>query len=107
MAPLTVGELRHTLSTFDPQGVIPGVSAEHSSYRGYYERIALQPGDGVRVITLRNYLRAITGRRMAGHKGGTYPINDGTLVHLALEGCLGPRITGVNPDCTLELEDDE
>lgn len=106
MAPLTVGELRRDLAHFHPQGIVPGVSATHSSYRGYYDRVALRPGPGVKVATLRKYLQVITGRRMVGSHGGTYPINDGTFVHLAAEGDLGPMIVGIGEDCTLVLEEE-
>ena len=103
---ITLGELRRRLADFDPFGVIQGVTADHTSYRGDYSNLALIPGRQVKLITLRKYLRSIDGRSMTGWKGGTFPIHDGVLVHLAHEGDTGPRIVGVSDSCRLIVQED-
>ena len=103
---MTLGELRRRLADFDPTGVIEGVTADHTSYRGDYSNLALIPGGRVKILTLRKYLTAITGRSMTGWKGGSFPIHDGILVHLAHEGDTGPRIVGVSDSCRLIVQED-
>lgn len=106
MSTMTIGELRRTLADYDPHGRLVGVTAEHSSYSEGDDRIALAPGVGVRVLTLRKRLGVLVGRTMNGIRGETHPISDNTLIHLAHRGELGPAIVGVSADCTIIVKED-
>ena len=67
---------------------------EFSSYRGYYEQLAIdytdEPADDFTVRDFKNLLEeALDQGTMEGYKGGTFSIDCDTEVVLANYGCSG------------------
>ena len=79
-----------------------GYPTEPHSYRGYYERLALQPVGGpttaADVIALLN---VADGETYQGYKGGDFTMGGHTFLHMAHYGYCGPQIVG------LRVEDDQ
>lgn len=72
------------------------------SYRGYYERLAIDPdGPPCTVAEFVKRARACVGTTFHGWKGGEFVMTENTLVHIARRGeTTDNRIVGV------ELNDD-
>lgn len=80
---------------------------EPHSYRGYYERLALEPSNREATAgELRKILADTIGDVFEGYKGGDYEMAGWTLVHIAAYGSTGPYVCGVsyNGENTLVVE---
>lgn len=81
----------------DPLGF--GLEAAYrgfDSYRGYYDRLALEPGSGIYTAgLLLDDARRAVGASFTGYKGGRFRMDESTPVYIALYGCLGPRLAGI------------
>lgn len=91
---MTVGDLIDWLKTRHPNAVIPGLSADADSYRGYYEHVSIEPGDYVYAGDLLAHLESQVGTTMTGYKGGEYKFDLGCYVFVARYGCTGPFLAG-------------
>jgi hypothetical protein len=107
--PLTVGQVMKYLndmkSLHGNDVIVPGLSADSDSYRGYYERLAIEPGSGVKAIDLFVHLNMKLGTIMTGYKGGDFFIGMETLVHVAHWGDTGPKLIDFD-DVTPVLEEE-
>jgi hypothetical protein len=86
---LTVRELLEKLFEMPRDAEIPGLDLDVGSYRGYYERLAIEPGPGVKAGELFDLIARRQGTYMTGYKGGEYEIHGDTLVHVARYGMCG------------------
>lgn len=91
------------------------IVSDFSSYRGYYEDLAIEP----EVFALHNRHRAVAsnvlhmaktclGKSFCGYKGGEYVMNKGTALWLSSYGvATGMRVCGVSDDghFLVDLED--
>jgi hypothetical protein len=68
-----------------------GFSNPHS-YRGIYADVAFEPTGGVTVAGMLQQARAAVGTVYRGWKGGDFPMNEYTDVHLAEVGCCGEEL---------------
>lgn len=93
--PMTVREVLDKLFEMPRDMVIPGLDLDVDSYRGYYERLAIEPGPGVRAGELFDLLARRQGTKMTGYKGGDYEIHGDTLVHVARYGETGPMLMDI------------
>lgn len=88
---VTVGELIAKLESAPKKlaiilsdGNSPGV---YSSYRGYYDHIAIEPGD--EPTTVKDFLKAtkeVVGKTYMGYKGGDYTMTKHTPVWVSAYG---------------------
>lgn len=88
----TVSELIEVLEQEDPALVVPnGFSSPHS-YRGFYERLAVEPASNVTVGEMLADLRGAIGTTYEGYKGGEYEMGEWSDVHLAEYGTCGEEL---------------
>lgn len=74
-----------------------GIAGPHS-YRGYYDRLALEPVSGVTdVADVLRSLREAVGSIYEGWKGGSYHMDSNTHVHVAHRGNTGVLTAQVMP----------
>jgi hypothetical protein len=67
-----------------------------SSYRGYYEDLALEPCDTRKTVQdVLAEARAALGEIFQGYKGGDFPMHRNSLLWLACWGSCGEKLTGV------------
>ena len=102
----TVGELIDALNEFDENRVIVGLTDYVESYRGYYQHVAIHPGEETTVGYLISQLRGALGTTMHGYKGGEYPFNKDCLVFVAGYGDTGPGLAGfhsIGPDLLMPI----
>lgn len=95
---MTLGELIAMLSRHDPNKVVRcGFGAPHS-YRGYYEQLAFEPMERVRVGDMLADATSALGATFEGYKGGEYRMDEETDCWLAFWGMsgemLGSRLLG-------------
>lgn len=109
----SLGSLRTALAAFPPETpVVVDVGGSPSaidSYRGYYDRLALETTDATRtaaeVIAL---LDGAEGETFYGYKGGEYDMDASTFVHVAPHGDCGPYVSGVRvEDESVVIETEE
>lgn len=96
---LTLGELIDELKRLG-SATVRGLGLEIDSYRGYYERNAIEPEPDtiLPAATLaREYSNQI-GKEITGYKGGDYNVSTRENVYLARYGATGPNIAGFVPD---------
>ena len=91
---MTLGEVIDYLRAVPEYSMVSGLDNATDSYRGYYERIAINRGDWVRARSLADDLAEKIGKTMIGYKGGEFPITEQTLVHVADYGYTGPMLVG-------------
>lgn len=91
---MTLGDVIDYLRAAPWGSMVSGLSLDADSYRGYYERIAIDRGDWARADSLADYLDEKVGKTMTGYKGGEYLITKQTLVHVAAYGFTGPMLVG-------------
>lgn len=90
---MELAELIEKLQDLDPDRVCrPGFQDPHS-YRGYYDRLAFVPCEEAKVSEMLEAAKEANGSTYYGWKGGDFTMGDESFVHLAHEGCLGPRVT--------------
>ena len=104
---MTLGELidalekcpRDALCQFDFLYHVPGALC---SYRGYYERLCIQPnGDRGRTVgCVLDQLRAAVYTDFEGWKGGTFHMHKSTLLHVDDEGHASETIVTGIQDCS-------
>ncbi len=92
--PHTIGSLLDRLKEMDRATKISGLSAESTSYRGYYEHVALVPGQTT-ARKLEAALRKSLGKNMTGYKGGDYTIKEDCRVFVAEYGDIGPQLVDI------------
>lgn len=101
---MQLGEVIQRLSKEDGDLVLPyGIEHPHS-YRGYYERLAVE-GDH-RPSTIADWLallRPCIGRTFYGWKGGEYTMGEDSLVYIANEGDCGEPITKLWIDALITI----
>ena len=93
--------------------VAPGVYPEGvTSYRGYYEDLALEFGSTpINARELGVTLIRANGKEFTGYKGGEFYMDDDTAIWLANYGSCGRAITGIEYDeaagvATIKTEED-
>lgn len=91
---LTVGQLIDVLDGMAPDAPILELSADADSYRGYYQHVSIEPGQGTTAKDLRDYLRTRLGTHMEGWKGGDFTFKEDCYVFVAPQGSTGPSLAG-------------
>lgn len=101
---MKLGEVIQRLSKENGDLILPyGIEHPHS-YRGYYERLALElDREPSTVDDWLALLRSCIGRTFQGWKGGEYTMGEDSLVHIANEGDCGEPITGPWIDALIAL----
>lgn len=95
---LTVDRLLAVLDALPADSVLQGLSREVDSYRGFYEHVAVEPGEGVTAGELAAELRAKIGTTMHGYKGGDFAFRGRCYVFVAGWGDTGPSLAGFTDD---------
>ncbi len=80
---MTIQSLIEMLEAVDPAIVIKNGFKEPQSYRGFYDQLAVEPAENVRVADMLKDLRGAIGSTYHGYKGGEYTMNEYTEVYLA------------------------
>ena len=89
---MTLGELILFLESQDQNKMVPiGFKSPHS-YRGYYEQLAFEPANNVKVCDMLECAREAVGTTYCGWKGGDFEMSEYTEVNLAEEGHTGESI---------------
>lgn len=84
---MTLGELISELEKHDTHKRVRHGFGEGASYRGYYEQLAFEPKENVLVIDMLQHARRCVGVTMQGYKGGSFEMDESSLVHIAEWGC--------------------
>lgn len=112
-APMTIGQLIVELSNYDPD--LPLCIHQKnigwhdvSSYRGYYDHLAIEPGECILTVKdAQRDLQQALGRTFVGYKGGEYTMTETTPVWVANWGqCSRYAVCGVGDwvDGTVMIE---
>lgn len=97
---MTLRELINALRALPEGAIVTGFDTDIESYRGYYERNAVEPDEGTIIpASLAAYeLESQIGNSITGYKGGDYVISADELVYYASYGKTGPSIIGLESD---------
>jgi hypothetical protein len=89
---MTLGELIAALEAAPADRIIRNGFESPHSYRGWYERLAFEPANNIRVGDMLDDARGALGRVFMGYKGGDYRMYGHTEVYLANYGECGEEI---------------
>lgn len=103
---LTLGKAIETLKAMDNDTKIVGLG-ELMSYRGYYCDLAFEPGKDMTAGELLEECQNAMGRVFQGYKGGDYLMGETTPLWVAEYGDCGLKLMAINPDGTIETQEDE
>lgn len=93
---MTLNDLIEALGALPDDAQVAGFNPEIDSYRGYYERNAVEPSAAVlNAHEVALTLRAQEGKPITGYKGGDYQVNELQGIYLANYGELGPCFCGL------------
>lgn len=95
---MTVDMLIAELDRMSPEAPLAALSDKATSYRGYYEHVAIEPGEGTTAGSLSAYLKSRLGAPMYGYKGGDYTFDGDCYVFVAGYGETGPALAGFTED---------
>ena len=56
----------------DPNAVVPHGFGKPNSFRGYYEALAFEPQENVRLGEMLEHAKSALGQTFSGYKGGKY-----------------------------------
>jgi hypothetical protein len=87
-------ELITTLEAADPDLVLPDGFTNPHSYRGFYEQLAFEPAENVRVGDMLADAKRALGTVYEGWKGGDFLMDEYTECWLAEEGHGGGETLG-------------
>lgn len=95
----TIGDLLNALENVDGDASVALSSGQGlqspCSYRGHYERLALQPGGATTATDVRVALRGSIGETFTGYKGGEFEMDRNSLLHVAHYGSCGVTVVGL------------
>jgi len=98
---ITLGEMISLLSKMPPRKKVRALTLPHS-YRGFYEHLAFEwmpTSQGASFISAKEVLslaKKALGKTFQGYKGGEYKMTADTPVWLAMEGCEGEMLYGLD-----------
>lgn len=93
---MTLGDLIEALEALPKDAQVRGFQPYVESYRGYYERNALEPSNyQATAHAMASYLSNDVGKSITGYKGGDYNVSTREGVYLAAYGDLGPSFGGL------------
>lgn len=112
---MTLGALRDMLKLLPPKTPVDldvgGSPGSADSYRGYYERLALEPTtDHATAADVIDILNRADGATLQGYKGGYYDMDSSTFLHVAHYGDCGPQVVGLRVEgdrAVIETKDEE
>mgnify|MGYP001566973054 CR=1 FL=1 len=78
----------------DQNQIVPDGFTNPHSYRGYYEQLAFEPAQNVRIKDMLRDARKALGSTYEGWKGGDYTMDELTECWLAEEGHGGGETLG-------------
>lgn len=94
---MTLGMLISALRGLPEGARVRGLGTVVDSYRGYYERNAIEPQAlWLDADILADTYQEQVGKPIMGYKGGDYNVDDDQLVYLAGYGDTGPCIIGLH-----------
>ena len=101
---MTLGNLIEALEKMPSGSMVANLHSVHS-YRGYYEDLAFELGEGVRpAADLLSECRAVMGKALTGYKGGEFVMGEKTPVWVAPQDTTGDKLMRVGEDGLLETE---
>lgn len=83
---LSLGQLIARLEEADPNLVLPLGFAEPHSFRGYYDELAFEPRNDIRIGDMLDAARSALGATFTGYKGGEYTMSEFTDCWIAYYG---------------------
>lgn len=89
---MSLGELIAALSRLDPELVVPFGFGNPHSYRGYYDELAFEPRENVKVGDMLADARSALGATFQGYKGGDFTMTEYTPCWLAEWGSTGETL---------------
>lgn len=101
----TLGTLREYLASLPADAPLAGLAPGLSSYRGFYEHVAIEPGHGTTAGQLLSTIEEELGGTMLGWGGGTYDIHEGCRVFVAQPGDTGPALVGFDGPAPVLVEE--
>ncbi len=105
-AQITLGELIIFLEGLAPTFAIKGLGML-DSYRRYPQQLSFDPTNST--VTAKELLKACNDAKSGafeGYKGGDYLMGDDTPLWVAGYGEVGPQLTGINNDGSIETRDE-
>lgn len=90
----TLGTLREHLAALPADTPLAGIGHWLTSYRDFYDDVAIEPGRGTTAGALLSLIDDRIGDTMEGWGGGTYPITADCRVYFAEYGNTGPALIG-------------
>lgn len=98
---MTLGELIEALEAMPTDAEVVNLCDPHS-YRGYYDDLAFERGEGTRpAAELLRECRIANGSTFTGYKGGEFRMGEQTPVWVAAYGCCGERLMAIGPSAAI------
>ena len=92
---MTLDDAIAFLREVPPTAVVKGVSQHIHSYRGYYDRPAVEPDNTpIEAGVLADAWQDLIGEVRYGWKGGKFPILGDAPLYVTYEGDTGPSLLG-------------
>lgn len=104
---MTLGSLIAVLEKLPPGSMVDNLTGAHS-YRGYYDDLAFERGEGQRpAADLLADCRASMGDVFVGYKGGEFVMGARTPLWIAAYGSCGEAIVSLSDDGSFVTKSDE
>ncbi len=104
---MTLGRLIDALEKMPGDAEVANLSHAHS-YRGYYDDLAFEQGEGTRPATdLLADCKSAMGKAFEGYKGGRYVMGELTPVWIADYGCCGVKLIALRAGGDIDVDYDD
>jgi hypothetical protein len=103
---MTLGKMIAALEAMPPETVVANLIEPHS-YRGYYDDLAFEQGEGTRLASeLLADCKSAMGEVFHGYKGGEFVMGSRTPLWVASYGCCGMKLIAIREGGEIETADD-
>lgn len=104
---MTLGQIIEALEKMPGDAEVANIHGVHS-YRGYYDDLAFEQGEGTRPATdLLADCKSAMGKAFEGYKGGRYVMGELTPVWIADYGCCGVKLIELHAGGKIEVAEDD
>lgn len=104
---MTLGQIIEALEKMPGDAEVANIHGVHS-YRGYYDDLAFEQGEGTRPATdLLADCKSAMGKAFEGYKGGRYVMGELTPVWIADYGCCGVKLIALRAGGDIDVDYDD
>lgn len=104
---MTLGQIIEALEKMPGDAEVANIHGVHS-YRGYYDDLAFEQGEGTRPATdLLADCKSAMGKAFEGYKGGRYVMGELTPVWISDYGCCGVKLIALRAGGDIDVDYDD